>query len=144
MHTMRAMHEDVTHRRFTAVCQLNLVSPDPSQSVVILSRRPVPRKTCLRSDFILPDTAHFRLVLRAQSPHPARPQWLPTTNPLLTLPCLPHTPFLSFPAPPSLPLFPHFSYTCLQYSCTISSYTGFARRDDAHDVMSGLHHNAQL
>ena len=28
--------------------------------------------------------------------------------------------------------------------CTISSYTGFATRDDAYDVMSGLHHNAEL
>ena len=28
--------------------------------------------------------------------------------------------------------------------CTISSYTGFATRDDAYDVMLGLHHNAKL
>ena len=37
-------------------------------------------------------------------------------------------------------------YIMCPYSCTISTYTGSAARDDAYDVMLGLglHHNAEL
>ena len=46
--------------------------------------------------------------------------------------------------PPTLsPLLLYMPVIC-PYSCTISSYTGFATGDDAYDVMLGLHHNAEL
>ena len=53
----------------------------------------------------------------------------------------------SFPAPAFLPpLSPRLVYMPIicPYSCTISSYTGFATRDDAYDVMLGIHHTAEL
>ena len=46
----------------------------------------------------------------------------------------PHLPF------PYFPLLLHMPIIC-PYSCTISSYTGFATGDGAYDIMLGLHHN---
>ena len=70
----------------------------------------------------------------------------------LTLPFLPPfspPPFPCFRAPAVLPfLSPLLLYTSrpiiCPHSCTIYSYTGFATRDDAYDVMLGLHHNTEL
>ena len=100
-----------------------------------------------RLDF---DTMLSSIATLSQSPLPSCPHsWLPCTNPFyFTLasflsPSSP-LPFSILQHPhlpsPSLPLLLYMSMIC-PYSCyiglysTISSYTGFATRDDAYDVI---------
>ena len=127
-----------------------------SEKCIITSHYKPPRRFApCRLDF---DTLLSSIATLPQSPLPSRPHsWLPSTNPpyftlaslhFLSSPYFLPLPFFP-PSPPRLPSIPLPTpiytpiicpYSCyVGLYCTISSYTGFAIRDDVMPYTAATH-----